>query len=164
MPPEPPRPRPAHPSVMVVDDDPMVLVTLKVSLECPEFDVTTFASPLDALRRVHDREYSVIISDQKMPDMLGLDFLAECRRVQPHSSRILLTAVLNHYQAVDAIERGDLYRFIAKPWLRSELLMAIRNGIERHGLILENLELKAESAGLRGELQSRPSKCASIRA
>jgi DNA-binding NtrC family response regulator len=86
--------------------------------------------------------------------MMGLDFLAECRRVRPNSSRILLTAVLNPSKVVDAIARGDVYRFIAKPWLRNELIATIRDAIERHRLITENVELRSEVDRLRKEMSS----------
>src|SRR2546421_8413936 len=54
--------------------------------------------------------------------MLGLEFLVESRRICPHASRILITAVLSLPTIVDAINKGEIFRFVAKPWLREELL------------------------------------------
>ena len=165
------------PSLLVVEDDAMVLATLKVTLERDQFRVDACSGPLEALSLVAERDFAVIISDHKMPDMMGLDFLAECRRIKPNTSRILLTAVLNPSKVVDAIARGDIYRFIAKPWLRNELIATIRDAAERHRLIVENSELKAEVDRLESELSaaglateprlnghSLPNKCASSRA
>jgi DNA-binding NtrC family response regulator len=146
-------PESQKPSVLVVEDDPMVLATLKVTLECEHFAVEAFTGPLEALTHVANRDFAVIISDHKMPEMMGLDFLVECRRLKPSTSRILLTAVLNPSKVVDAIARGDLYRFVSKPWLRNELIATIRDAVERHRLISENAVLKSEVARLRAELQ-----------
>ena len=155
----------------------MVLATLKVTLECENFQVDACSDPLEALPLVSERDFSVVISDHKMPEMMGLDFLAECRQIRPNTSRILLTAVLNPSKVVDAIARGDIYRFIAKPWLRNELIAAIRDAVERHRLITENSELRAEVDRLQAEFCAlglapapganghlRPNKCASSRA
>lgn len=130
----------------------MVLATLKVTLEYERFEVTTLSSPLKALELVKSRDFSVIISDHKMPEMMGVDFLLECRRFRPASSRILLTAVLNLSAVVEAIKRGDICRFIAKPWLRDELIAAVREAVQKHDLILRNQALEAEIALLRGQL------------
>jgi DNA-binding NtrC family response regulator len=143
-----------RPRILVVEDDAMVLATLKVTLECEQFQVDACSNPLEALPLLTDRDFSVVISDHKMPEMMGLDFLMECRRIRPSSSRILLTAVLNPSKVVDAIERGDIYRFIAKPWLRNELIAAIRDSVERHRLITENARLLATVERLEKELSS----------
>jgi DNA-binding NtrC family response regulator len=139
----------SRPSILLVDDDPMVLATTKVTLECAKFRVTPCASPAAALELVAETNFDVIISDHKMPEMTGLALLAECSRLRPNTSRILLTAVLNPADAVDAIASGIVYRFIAKPWLRNELIATIRDAVERHRLMEENVALKAELARLR---------------
>jgi response regulator RpfG family c-di-GMP phosphodiesterase len=111
------------------------------------------ASPLKALALVAERDFAVIISDQRMPEMLGLDFLVECRRLRPQSSRILITAVLSLDTIVDAINKGEILRFIAKPWLREELLATVRNGVQRYELVTQNDALQAETLRLNGELR-----------
>ena len=84
---------------------------------------------------------------------MGLDFLVECRRIRPEASRILLTAVLNLATVVDAINRGEICRFIAKPWLREELIAAVRDATQRHDLAVHNLELQAEAIKLTEQLR-----------
>ena len=148
----------APPSILIVEDDLMVLATLKVTLEYEQFEVTTLSSPLKAIELVKSRDFSVIISDHKMPEMMGVDFLLECRRLRPASSRILLTAVLNLSAVVDAIKRGDICRFIAKPWLRDELVAAVREAVQKHDLILRNHALEAEISRLRGQLRTVPAQ------
>jgi len=143
---------PSRPPILLVEDEPMVLTTLKVTLEHEEFDVTACSSPLKALELVAVTDFAVIISDQNMPEMMGLDFLVECRRLRPHSSRILLTAVLDLRMVVAAINRGEICRFIGKPWLREELIAAVRDAAHRHELTTHNHALQAEAARLHGEL------------
>ena len=145
----PATPDPARPSILLVDDDPMVLATTKVTLECAQLQVTACSSPRKARSLVADNDFDVIISDHKMPEMTGLDLLAECRRLRPQTSRVLLTAVLNPADAIEAITSGLVYRFIAKPWLRNELVATIRDAVERRRLLVENAALKAEVARLR---------------
>ncbi len=143
---------PNPPSVLIVDDDTMVLATLQVTLATEPYEVVTCSSPLHALTLLPDRDFAVIISDHKMPEMMGLDFLVECRRLRPQSSRILLTAVLNLATAVDAINRGQICRFIAKPWLNAELVSAIRDAIQRHALATHHEALEAETVRLNAQL------------
>src|SRR5947207_1746974 len=94
---------PGAPTILIVDDEPVVLTALKYTLEREGFHVVSCTSPLKALSIVADRDFAVIISDQRMPEMMGLDFLVECRTLRPHSSRILVTAVLALPTIVDAI-------------------------------------------------------------
>jgi response regulator RpfG family c-di-GMP phosphodiesterase len=144
-------PAPAH-SILVVDDEQIVLSALKETLEREKYHVVACANPLVALRMVAEQEFSVIISDQKMPEMLGLDFLIESRRLRPNTSRILITTVLSLPTIVDAINKGEIFRFVAKPWLREELLATVRNAIQRHDLITHNSALQAETANLNEQL------------
>jgi DNA-binding NtrC family response regulator len=137
--------------VLIVDDEPMVLITLKVILEHEQYEVLTASNPIQALEWVGERNFAVIISDHKMPEMMGLDFLAACRRISPTSSRILLTAVLNLATVMDAITRGEICRFVSKPWLKEELVAAVRDGVQRHELTADNHALQNEANRL-GEL------------
>ena len=140
------------PTILIVDDEPVVLGALKETLEREGFHVVGCPSPLKALTLLADRDFAVIISDQRMPEMLGLDFLIESRRLRPEASRILLTAVLALPVIVAAINRGEIFRFIAKPWLREELIATVRNALQRHELVVHNLALQAETLHLNTQL------------
>lgn len=145
-------PTPPPPAILIVDDEPVVLSALKETLERERFHVVACSSPRKALAILSEQDFSVIISDQKMPEMLGLDFLVESRRIRPAASRILITAVLSLPTVVDAINRGEIFRFVAKPWLREELIATVRNAIQRHELITHNQELTEETIRLNLEL------------
>jgi len=144
---------PAAPStILIVDDEPVVLTALQQTLERERFHVVACSSPTKALAIVAERDFAVIISDQKMPEMLGLDFLIETRRIRPQASRILITAVLSLPTIVDAINKGEIFRFVAKPWLREELIATVRNAVHRHELVTQNAILQAETQRLNAEL------------
>ncbi|MEI7800878.1 MAG: response regulator, partial [Opitutaceae bacterium] len=81
-----------QPAILVVDDEPFVLAALKQTLERENYHVVAVSSPLKALAILEERRFAVIISDQRMPEMLGLDFLVASKRLQPNTSRILITA------------------------------------------------------------------------
>lgn len=144
---------PSTSQILVVDDEPVVLTALKVTLEREGFPVVACTSPLKALAIVRERDFAVIISDQRMPEMMGLDFLVESRRVRPNASRILITAVLALPTIVDAINKGEIFRFVAKPWLREELVATVRNAVQRHELVTRNEALQAEALRLNAQLR-----------
>ncbi len=139
-------------TILIVDDEPVVLSALQQTLEREKFHVVACSSPMKALAIVRERDFAVIISDQKMPEMLGLDFLIETRKLRPQASRILITAVLSLPTIVDAINKGEIFRFVAKPWLREELIATVRNAVHRHELVTHNAILQAETQRLNGEL------------
>ncbi len=139
-------------SILIVDDEPVVLNALKETLERERYHVVACSSPIKALAILEERTFAVIISDQRMPEMLGLEFLVETRRICPHASRILITAVLSLPTIVDAINKGEIYRFVAKPWLREELLATVRNALHRHELITHNEILQAQTQELNARL------------
>jgi response regulator RpfG family c-di-GMP phosphodiesterase len=149
----PPPTVPATPTILIVDDEPVVLNALKFTLEREGFPVVACASPLKALALLEEREFAVIISDQRMPEMLGLDFLIESRRRLPQASRILITAVLALPTIIDAINKGEIFRFVAKPWLREELVATVRNAVQRHELVTHNEALQAETQQLNLQLR-----------
>ena len=140
-------------TILIVDDEPVVLTALKFTLEREGFHIVACNSPLKALAILAERDFAVIISDQRMPEMLGLDFLVESRRIRPHASRILITAVLALPTFVDAINKGEIFRFVAKPWLREELIATVRNAVQRHDLVTHNEALQAETQSLNARLR-----------
>lgn len=148
----PSAPTPVAP-ILVVDDEQIVLSSLRATLEREGYEVVACGSPLKALEVVRERSFAVILSDQRMPEMMGLDFLVACHKLQPHSSRILMTAVLSLPTIVEAINKGEIFRFIAKPWLREELTTTIKNAYQRFDLLVANERLQKETSNLNARLQ-----------
>lgn len=142
-------------TILIVDDEPLVLAALRPTLERERFHVIACSNPETALALLVEHDIAVIISDQKMPEMPGHVFSIESRRLRPNASRILLTAVVSLPTVVDAINKGEIFRFVAKPWLREELLATVRNAVQRNELIMGNDELQAETQQRRERPQIR---------
>ncbi|MBN1404532.1 MAG: response regulator [Opitutales bacterium] len=138
--------------LLIVDDDEIILIALSETLRHEGYQATTTQSPTEAIRFLHENRYSVIISDQRMAEMTGLEFLQEAARIQPNASRILITGVLTLKTIIDAINSGEIFRFIAKPWLREELLATIRNAAQRHELLETNRRLQENTLLLNTQL------------
>ncbi|HNX05282.1 MAG TPA: response regulator, partial [Opitutales bacterium] len=138
--------------ILVVDDDEIILIALAETLRHEGYSPVTTQSPREALEFLKGRPFSVIISDQRMAEMTGLEFLQEAARIQPTASRILITGILTLKTVIDAINSGEIFRFIAKPWLREELLATIRNAAQRHELLETNRRLQESTLRLNAQL------------
>ena len=139
-------------SILVVDDEEIVLVALRETLQREGYQVVTCPNAIEALRIVKERQFSSIITDQAMPMITGLEFLAQARQIQSDATRILITAVPKLDTVIDAINKGEIYRFVIKPWLREELLATVRNAIQRYELICKNLVLQATTLAMNEKL------------
>ncbi|MFO7965943.1 MAG: sigma-54 dependent transcriptional regulator [Desulfobacterales bacterium] len=101
--------------LMIVDDDPVTLKNLRRLLERDGHAVSSFSNPLRALQRLEDTAYDVIISDIRMPDLDGLSFMNEARRLLPEIDIILITGFASIEDAVSATKKGA-YHYLAKPF------------------------------------------------
>lgn len=138
--------------VLIVDDEEIVLVALREMLTRQHYQVVCTADPAVAIQELKSQEFAVVISDQRMPAMSGLELLARAREIQPDATRILITAVLSLDTVLDAINKGEIYRFIVKPWLREELLVTMKNAVHRYELIRQNALLQAGTLTMNGQL------------
>ncbi|HEX9022594.1 MAG TPA: HD domain-containing phosphohydrolase [Geobacteraceae bacterium] len=130
--------------VLFVDDEEYILKSLKRLLGDEDIDVLTATSGeegLELLRQVQD--IGLIVSDQRMPGLLGADFLQQAREIAPDALRIMLTGYADITATIEAINKGGAYRYISKPWNDEEMLLTIRDGLRQSGLIAENKRLSA---------------------
>jgi response regulator RpfG family c-di-GMP phosphodiesterase len=150
-----PTPPPELKRILVVDDEQVVLVALRETLRQEGYEVFAVEDPVAALHLIQKTAFSVILSDQQMPALTGLEFLAQAKEIQPNSVRILITAVLSLSTVIDAINKGEVYRFIVKPWLREELLVTVRNAAQRYELISCNNALHAQTVAMNERLEAQ---------
>src|SRR5215469_13002051 len=87
--------------ILLVDDEPAALSLLKATLEHAGYEVIGHTSPVQALEEIKHRTFSVIISDQRMPELSGLELLAQAAHFQPNATRVLVTAVLHLDTVID---------------------------------------------------------------
>ncbi|RMG03189.1 MAG: response regulator [Nitrospirae bacterium] len=129
--------------VLLVDDEENILKSLRRLLMGEDMEVLTANSGqegLDILKKT-DGNIGVIVSDQRMPGMSGVEFLEQARAINPDAVRIVLTGYADVNAAVDAINRGGAYRYITKPWQDEELVQVIRDAINQYSLVRENRRL-----------------------
>lgn len=124
--------------IIVVDDESMMLSTLKMLFEIEGFDnAEFFDNPKNAIASIKENIPDLIISDFMMPQMNGIEFLNEAKKICPDTSMILLTGYADKENAIKAINEVGIYKYIEKPWDNEDLLINIRNGLERSCLIVE---------------------------
>jgi response regulator RpfG family c-di-GMP phosphodiesterase len=142
------------PLIVLVDDEEMVLTSLRsfLTLET-EYDIETYTSPKKALENLDSRPLDLIISDYLMPEMNGIDFLLQVKRLHPYSTRILLTGYADKENAIKAINEVGLYQYVEKPWDNEELKLIIQNGLERRFLMERLQEKIAEVQQVQQNLQ-----------
>lgn len=141
--------------ILVIDDEKIVLAALRETLRREGYEVTATTNAIEALEIIKQQPFSVFLTDQQMPGLSGLEFLSQAKLVQPDATRILITAVLNLNTVIDAINKGEIYRFIVKPWLREELLVTIKNAVHRYELICGNSVLFAKTQAANQELAAQ---------
>ncbi|HXI52606.1 MAG TPA: HD domain-containing phosphohydrolase, partial [Candidatus Saccharimonadales bacterium] len=138
--------------ILVVDDEEVVLVSLRDLLRREGYQVVTAPNAVEALALLKEQAFSVVITDHQMPMLTGLEFLSQVKQMQPDASRILITAVLNLATVIDAINKGEIYRFIVKPWLREELIVTVKNAVQRYELISRNQMLQVTTLAMNEKL------------
>ena len=106
--------------ILFVDDEPRVTSALKAIFR-REYEVLIANSGADALNVLASNEVDVLVSDQRMPHMLGNELLAKVSKLYPQTMRILLTGFMDKKAIVDSINEGEVYRFINKPWRNDEM-------------------------------------------
>jgi adenylate cyclase len=127
-------------TVLLVDDEVRVLDSLEALLGM-EHDVLRADRADDGLRLLAEARPAVIISDQRMPGMLGTELLARARDIAPDTVRILLTAFTDADALMESINAANIYHFLLKPWDPKELVHVVRGAIERHRLVRERERL-----------------------
>jgi response regulator RpfG family c-di-GMP phosphodiesterase len=129
-------------SLLVVDDDAAILNALRLIFESAGYRVYAATDPHRALDQLRVQEFNVISADYMMPGMSGAEFLAQARLIQPDAIRLLLTAATDFSAAAEAVNRGEVYRIIAKPWSRVDLLNTVRQALDLYNLRRQNFVLQ----------------------
>jgi len=135
------------PTIIIVDDEEMILTSLGslLSLETTH-NVKTFTSAVEALEYIKTNDIDIVISDYLMPEIDGITFLAKVREIRPDVPRIILTGYADKENAIKAINEVGLFQYIEKPWDNDDLLIIIRNGLDRQKL-LKKLQDKIDEIG-----------------
>lgn len=130
-----------RPRILIVDDEEAILETMAFTFE-DDYEVLTSSSASDALERL-EREgpVAVVISDQRMPEMTGVEFLSKVFERYPTTVRIILTGFADMDAILRAINDGHVYAYITKPWEPDDLKQVVRRAVDHHSLAVENERL-----------------------
>jgi len=131
-------------TIVIVDDEEMVLTSLSsfLTLET-SYTVKTFTSAREALAFIVEESIDLVVSDYLMPEMDGISFLAEVKKIRPEVPRIILTGYADKENAIKAINNVGLFQYIEKPWDNDDILIIFRNGLEKQKL-MKRLNQKIE--------------------
>ncbi|HSW14855.1 MAG TPA: response regulator [Solimonas sp.] len=113
-----------RPRILFIDDEPRILLSLKAMFR-NDYDVETAVGGAAGIEQIKAQDFDVIVSDQRMPDVTGVDVLRAARELRPRSVRLLLTGYSDLTAIIGCINEGEIFRFISKPWGNTELRATI---------------------------------------
>lgn len=129
-------------SILLIDDEEAILEIMAAMLADEGYDLLTAGSAEEGLALLKKTpDVSLIISDQHMPGMTGVQFFAQARHISPDALRVLLTGYTDTDAIIDAINSGGIHRYLTKPWSREDFLHTIRQMLGKADLMRENRRL-----------------------
>lgn len=153
--------------VLFVDDEENILTSLRRLTMNEDFEILLANSAAEALDLLKGAEnVALIVSDQRMQDMTGVEFLAKARNAAPDALRIILTGYADINATIDAINIGGAYRYLSKPWVDEDMLEVLRDGVNKYillkggkeladGLMKQNEDLKAWNVSLKNRVMKQ---------
>lgn len=142
------------PRLLLVDDEPSVLSALRRLFRMQGYVTEQAASGALALELMSEQAFDLIISDMRMPEMDGAALLEAVRERHPATVRILLTGYADIDSTVAAINRGEIHRYLTKPWVDNDLVMVVSEALKRRELEQQNARLLALTQQQNAELQN----------
>ena len=132
-------------SLLFVDDEESITKSLHRLFRREGHEIDTATNGQEGLDRMRVREepYSLIISDQRMPGLSGVEFLEKTRTHCPDAMRLLLTGYTDMDVVIEAVNRGKIHQYMTKPWNDDEIIFQVRQALEQYELVLENRRLLA---------------------
>lgn len=140
--------------LLIVDDEEQILNTLRRQFSC-DYEVYTALDAEQAYAILRETPIEVVISDQRMPDMPGSEFLRCVKDSYPDVVRLLLTGYADLQAVIDSVNEGSIYRYITKPWDPDDLASAVRMAFSRHELIARNRQLMDDLVEANRTLEAR---------
>jgi signal transduction histidine kinase len=143
----------AKPCLLVVDDEPDLVQSVKDLLRF-DYKVLGATRASEGLRIMSAEHVQIVMSDQRMPEMTGVEFLSNLKQSHPDTVRLLFTAYADLTAVIDAINEGSVYRYISKPWVPDELRTILRQALEYHLLQVERKRLLDEVSQKNAQLEA----------
>ena len=131
-------------NLLYVDDEENNLVSFKATFRL-KYNVTIALSADEAMKILEKKSFEIIITDQRMPNMTGIEFLEKVLEKYPDPIRILLTGFTDYNAVIDAVNKGKIYHYLSKPWKEEELELTINNAYDAYS---KNMEIKTMNGKL----------------
>lgn len=131
---------PTRHTILVVDDEPDVVKSVQDLLRF-DYRVLGATSAAEGLRIMQENEVHVVMTDQRMPETTGVEFLTKLRGEHPDAMRLLFTGYADIRAVIEAINQGNVFRYVTKPWDPDELEAVIRQACERYDMLVERKRL-----------------------
>lgn len=144
--------------ILIVDDEEANLRLLE-RLFRREYQVVTATSGGEALELLEMHEFALIISDQRMPGMTGIEFLGRAAEMRQHTVRIILTGYTDVNALVEVINSGVVYKYVAKPWVNEDLQQTVVRAVEHYETIKRQYELTIDNGRLSGQVERMKKLC-----
>lgn len=130
-------------NLLIIDDEIDIIKALE-RLFRRKYNVFSTTSPQEALRIMEREEIQVVISDQRMPGMTGVDFFTRIKDMYPDTMKLILTGYTDIESVIGAINKGQVFRYVKKPWDPNDLDMIVREAFEKSELMADNRMLMNE--------------------
>ena len=127
-------------NILYIDDEPHNLIAFKAAFR-RDFNVFTAESAIEARKLIDQIDIHVILSDQRMPIITGIEFFESIVDTHPEPIRILITGYTDISAVIDAINRGQVYKYLTKPWNENDIRIFVRAAYEVLSLRRQNAEL-----------------------
>jgi len=138
--------------ILIVDDEPQNLRALE-RLFRQHYQVLMANSGAEALEVLREHDVAVVITDQRMPEMTGIELLKSTVALRPRMVRIILTGYTDVDALVEAINCGQVYRYVSKPWANEELLLTVKRALEHFETNKERFELELSNQRLAARMR-----------
>ncbi len=129
--------------ILFVDDEENILRTLRRIFRKDDYEILTATGGAEGLEILRDNDVAVVVSDQRMPHMNGAEFLKRVKQISPEAIRMILTGYADIKATMAAINDGEVYRYITKPWKEDEFRQIIREAVQKYDLQQENKRLRS---------------------
>lgn len=139
-------------TLLLVDDEPHILAALKRLFRRDGYRVLTAGSGAEGLAVLREQAVDVIVSDQRMPGMCGVDFLRQAKQLCPHTVRMTLSGYTDLQSIIDAVNEGAVYKFLTKPWDDERLREHVTLAFRQRELDEDNQRLLRENAAANAQL------------
>ncbi|HEB55988.1 MAG TPA: response regulator [Gammaproteobacteria bacterium] len=125
--------------LMLVDDEENILKALQRAFRSQkDWEVEIYSDPNAALRRAQTANFDLFLSDYRMPEMNGVQFLTEVKSLQPEAMRLILSGHTDLQALLGAINQAEIYRFVTKPWGDYEIIIVLQQALKYRDMLLEN--------------------------